>query len=94
MFVIGVVCHVGVKTPVFALGTLHLVMTFKMYVFFLNIRISFISGMYSVNNQLSIKFICRHRLPLAWAKGHHIQPGSIVFSVEVNEKIIRFQRAE
>lgn len=50
--------------------------------------------MYSVNNQLSIKFICRHRLPLAWAKGHHIQPGSIVFSVEVNEKIIRFQRAE
>lgn len=53
------------------------------------------SDMYSVNNQLSIKtFVRRHRLPLAWAKGHHIQLGSIVFFVEVNEKILRFQRAE
>lgn len=94
VFVIRIACHVGVKTAVFALGTLHLMLTSKMCVFFLNIRISFISGMYSVTNELSVKFICRHHLPLAWAKGHHIQLGSIVFFVEVNEKIIRFQRAE
>lgn len=36
----------------------------------------------------------RHHLPLAWAKGHRIQVASIVFFVEVNEKIPRFQRAE
>lgn len=51
--------------------------------------------MCSVNNQLSVKtFVCRHHLPLAWAKEHHIQLASIVFFVEVNEKILRFQRAE
>lgn len=55
----------------------------------------FFSDIYSMNNQLSIKtFVCRHHLPLAWAKGHHIQLASIVFFVEVNEKILRFQRAE
>jgi len=65
-----------------------------LFCFFLNLSISF-SGMYSVNNQSSIKtFICRHRLPLAWARGHHMQLASIVFFVEVNEKIVRFQRAD
>lgn len=66
----------------------------QVLLFVSNLRMS-LSGMYSVNNQLPIKtLVCRHHLPLAWAKGHRIQLASIVFFVEVNEKILRFQRAE
>lgn len=52
------------------------------------------SAMYPVNNQLSIQtFVCRHHLPLAWARGHRTPLASIVFFVEVNAKMLRFQRA-